>query len=147
VEDLAVAVLRFANGALGSITGSTSVFPGLPEKLEIHGRDATALIEADVLKGFYSRASLGEVGSYGAKQFTGKNETNGAGGAAKPEAIGHSLHTAQVTDFTAAILENRDPAITGRDALRPLEIILAIYRSAAENREVRLDELKLADRT
>jgi predicted dehydrogenase len=146
VEDLAVAVLRFANGALGSITGSTSVFPGLPEKLEIHGRDATALIEADALKGFYNRASLGEIGNYGAKQVTGKDETNGAGGAAKPEAIGHSLHTAQVTDFTAAILEDRDPAITGRDALRPLEIILAIYRSAAENREVRMDEFNLSNK-
>jgi UDP-N-acetyl-2-amino-2-deoxyglucuronate dehydrogenase len=141
VEDLAVAVLRFANGALGSITGSTSIFPGLPEKLEIHGQDATALIEADVLKGFYNRANLGEVGNYGTKQtISDKNDGKGPGGAASPTSIGHSLHTAQVADFLAAIQENRDPAITGRDALRPLEIILAIYRSAAENREVKLSE-------
>ncbi len=146
VEDLAVAVLRFANGALGSIIGSTSIFPGLPEKLEIHGEDATALIEADVLKAYYSRASLGEVGSYGIeKELIQKNENNGGGGAADPAAIGHSLHTAQLADFVAAIVENTDPAVTGRDALRPLEIILAIYRSAAENREVKMNEFNLVD--
>src|SRR4051794_32127779 len=35
VEDLGVAVLRFASGALGSIIGSTTIYPGLKEKLEI----------------------------------------------------------------------------------------------------------------
>ncbi len=142
VEDLAVAVLRFANGALGSITGSTAIFPGLPETLEIHGQDATALIEKDVLKAFYSRATLGEVGSYGLKQKAGeRQEVSG------PVEVGHSLHTAQIADFAAAILEDRDPAITGRAALNPLEIILAIYQSAAENREVKLSEFSPAKRS
>src|SRR6476620_12709992 len=89
VEDLAVVILRFANGALGSITGSTSIFPGLPEKLEIHGRDATALIEADVLKAFYSRGNMGEVDGSGIKPDQNKNgEDNGVGAASNPAAIG-----------------------------------------------------------
>ncbi|MBN9388946.1 MAG: Gfo/Idh/MocA family oxidoreductase [Chloroflexi bacterium] len=140
VEDLAIAILRFANGALGSITGSTAVFPGLPETLAIHGEDATALIEKDVLKGYYSKAELGEIPSYGISQKVGEMQAGQK--PSDPLPTPHALHTAQIIDFAEAVLEDRAPAITGRDALRPLEIILAIYRSAAENREVRLDEFR-----
>lgn len=138
VEDLALAILRFANGALGTITGSTSIFPGLPERLEIHGENATAMIVADVLQTYFNRSEMEEnVGNYGmSAKVKEKMGVGGAGGAANPAAIGHSLHTAQVADFVTAIQEGRDPAITGREALRPLEIILAIYRSAREKQEI-----------
>lgn len=141
VEDLAVAVVQFANGALGSITGSTSIVPSLPETLAIHGEDATALIETDVIKGFFSRARLGEIPNYGlgSRQV---REQMAAQPPTPPLPTPYALHTAQITDFASAILEDRPPAVTGRDALRPLEIILAIYRSAAENREVKLEEFR-----
>lgn len=144
VEDLGTAILRFANGALGTITGSTSIFPGLPERLEIHGQDATALLEADILQTYYQRnkMQLEEVGNYGmSSQTSGLRASSRAGGAANPAAIGHSLHTAQIADFTAGLREGRDPVVTGRQALRPLEIILAIYRSATEDRTIRLGEV------
>jgi len=38
VEDTAVAVLRFAGGALGSIVGSNSQKPGIYVKVHVHGR-------------------------------------------------------------------------------------------------------------
>ncbi len=140
VEDVGVAILRFANGALGTITGSTSVYPGLPERLELHGRDATAIIEADRLKEFFLRSELGNPGSYGLSDKIAQQAQADSkeGGAADPAAIGISAHTTQVADFVAALRENRDPAITGRDARRPLEIILAIYRASEENREISL---------
>ena len=45
VEDIGLALLTFANGALGTIQGSTAVYPGLPERLEITGSEGTAIIE------------------------------------------------------------------------------------------------------
>ena len=47
VEDTAVACLRFANGALGVIQATTSVHPGLPKTIAIHGDQGTAVIEQE----------------------------------------------------------------------------------------------------
>src|ERR1043166_2817796 len=47
VEDTAVACLRFANGALGVITATTSVHPGFPKTIAIHGDHGSVVIEQD----------------------------------------------------------------------------------------------------
>src|SRR5260370_22095247 len=47
VEDTAVACLRFANGALGVIQAATSVHPGLPKTIAVHGDQGTVVIEQD----------------------------------------------------------------------------------------------------
>ena len=45
-EDLGVAMIEFENGALGVIEGSTAVYPGYPERLEICGEDGRVILEA-----------------------------------------------------------------------------------------------------
>src|SRR5207244_7711327 len=47
VEDTAVACLRFATGALGVIQATTSVHPGLPKTIAIHGDHGTVVVEQD----------------------------------------------------------------------------------------------------
>src|SRR5437764_1207965 len=47
VEDTAVACLRFANGALGVIQAATSVYPGLPKTIAVHGDKGSVVIEQD----------------------------------------------------------------------------------------------------
>jgi UDP-N-acetyl-2-amino-2-deoxyglucuronate dehydrogenase len=42
VEDTAVAVIRFANGALGVIQATTSVHPGYPKTIAVHGDRGSA---------------------------------------------------------------------------------------------------------
>ena len=37
VEDIALAMLRFRSGALGTVVASTAIYPGLPERLEVSG--------------------------------------------------------------------------------------------------------------
>ena len=44
VEDTAVAVVKFENGALGVLEGTTSVYPGYERRLEIHGEKGTAVM-------------------------------------------------------------------------------------------------------
>lgn len=45
VEDMAVASLRFENGALGSIVGTTAAYPGLYDRLSFHGTRGSILVE------------------------------------------------------------------------------------------------------
>jgi len=45
VEDTAVAILKFKNGAFGVIEGATTVNPGLGARFELHGQDGTIILE------------------------------------------------------------------------------------------------------
>jgi predicted dehydrogenase len=136
VEDLALAILHFRSGALGLVQGSTAIYPGLPERLEIAGEGGSAVLTAGKLSVWEFKDEKGEAGAYGSK-VTGDSATAPTG-AADPTAISGSTHATQVADLVAAIREDREPAITGEAARRPLELILAIYQSAREGREVTL---------
>jgi UDP-N-acetyl-2-amino-2-deoxyglucuronate dehydrogenase len=57
VEDTAAAVVRFATGAIGVIQAATSVHPGYPKLIALHGDQGTAVIEQeDVLKWDFAKA-------------------------------------------------------------------------------------------
>jgi predicted dehydrogenase len=47
-------------------------------------------------------------------------------------------HAMQIADFVAAVREVREPAVTGRDAVRSLEIIEAIYDSSRSGDAVQI---------
>ena len=137
VEDIAVAVLHFASGAVGLLQASTAVYPGIPERLEVTGTGGTFIVEAGRLRARELKDEKGETDPYGAK-LQQKADAAGNGGAADPAAIGHSGHRTQIADLLDAIETGRPPAITGEEARKPLEVILAVYRSAREGREVSL---------
>jgi predicted dehydrogenase len=45
VEDTALAIVRFASGAVGTILSSTAAYPGFPQRLDITGTDGTVIVE------------------------------------------------------------------------------------------------------
>ncbi len=135
VEDTAVACLRFASGALGVIQATTSVHPGLPKTVAVHGDRGTAVIEQDdVLRWDFTleTAADREV----KERFAQK--VGASGGASNPAAISHQGHARQLTDFVQAIESGRTPRVDGREGRKAVEIILAIYRAAATGRTVEL---------
>ncbi len=138
VEDIAVAVLHFASGALGVLQASTAVYPGLPERLEVTGTGGTVVIEAGRMRICELKDEKGETEAYGAKVRTGEPAGDENGGANDPAAISHAGHRIQIADLLEAIQTGRPPTITGEEARKPLELILAIYQSAREGREVSL---------
>jgi UDP-N-acetyl-2-amino-2-deoxyglucuronate dehydrogenase len=141
VEDTAIALLEYRNGAVGVIQGSTSIYPGLSERIEIHGDCGTAIIEGDKIKLWKVDPDAPKDPSpYGGgvmQQPTPKEniigEAGGQGGASDPTAIWGEQHRLQLEDFVRAIRDDREPFITGEDALEPLRIILAIYASGRRN--------------
>jgi predicted dehydrogenase len=139
VEDHVYALVEYKNGAIGSIHGSTASYPGFAERLEVHGRHGSAIIEADRLKFFkVDPEAPKDPSPYGGgvtKQPTPKVEVHtakedSATGASDPTAIWGEQHRMQVEDFVRAVRDDRDPFIAGEMALEPLKVILAVYKSA-----------------
>jgi UDP-N-acetyl-2-amino-2-deoxyglucuronate dehydrogenase len=135
VEDVAVATLRFANGALGVIEATTAAYPGYLKRIEIHGSEGTAVLEEEDLKAWdfakpkkLDRAILEQMR---------KHKSTG-GGASDPSAIGHHGHAMQFRDFVEAIRKNRVPAIDGHEGRRSVEIILGVYKAAETGKTVQL---------
>jgi UDP-N-acetyl-2-amino-2-deoxyglucuronate dehydrogenase len=134
-EDAALAVLRFASGAVGTIVASTAVFPGFAQRLEISGTGGTVVIE----DGEIVRRELSADGS-GLGVPAGATARGGApaSAAATPAGLDIASHAAQIGDLLEAIGEGREPSVTGEDGRAALEVVCAVYESAREARTVRL---------
>lgn len=143
-EDVAVAVLRFANGALGTITGTTGAYPGVSTRIEVCGERGSAIIENNQLGFLYyiDEEKEQQVGAYGAsprkirEEFKKKQEQGGT--ASDPTALSYYTHSLQISDMMRAIREDSTPLLDGNGARHPVEIILGIYESARTGKEVHL---------
>ena len=127
VEDLAVAAIRFENDALGTIQGSTAVYPGLPTMLEIHGTSGTAVVEGEKLRTW---AVVGE------KEESVESEKEGLKAWAAPELLPAANHASVIADFAEAVLEDRQPYVDGFEGRKSLELVKAIYKSGMTNSRV-----------
>jgi predicted dehydrogenase len=138
VEDVVVATLSFASGAIGTIEASTAVYPGLGERLEVSGTGGTAIIEAGALTVRELKDEKGETSPYGGKVAVEADGEAKAGAAANPADISYLGHREQLRDLLEAIGSGGKPTIDGEEARKPLEIILAVYESARTGRDVAL---------
>jgi predicted dehydrogenase len=135
VEDAAVASVRFASGALGTIEATTAAYPGYLKRIEIHGDAGSAAIEEeDIVRWDFAKKHRRDA----TVEREMKSRHSTGGGASDPAAIGHHGHAAQFRDVVEAIGSNREPAINGPEGRRSVEIILAIYKSAETGRAVKL---------
>lgn len=135
VEDTGIAAVKFKNGALGVIEATTSAFPGLLKKTEIHGTHGTVIIEQDdILKWQFVRETKKDV----AIRAKFEQRISGGGGASDPKAISFAGHRDQLKDFMKAIQSGGAPLVDGREGRKSVELILALYKSAQTGRVVEL---------
>jgi UDP-N-acetyl-2-amino-2-deoxyglucuronate dehydrogenase len=126
VEDTAVAVVEFASGAFGTIDAATSTNPGEPVRYAFHGEKGTILSQAgEIVEWAVADDPLAR-----AEPLPDRDELN-----AEREVTGHAW---LINDLAHAILEDREPFITGESARKSVELILAIYKSAKTGLEVEL---------
>lgn len=135
VEDTGVAAIRFANGAIGTMTATTAAFPGLQKRIEIHGDQGSAIIEQDTIRLWdfakKDRKDAGLLKKFGSESLT-------TGGAGDPKAISHLGHKLQLQELLKAIETGADPLVDGHQGRKSVEIILAIYQSSWSGKRVAL---------
>lgn len=127
VEDVAVATLRFANGAVGVLEATTAAYPGYLKRIQLHGSAGSAIMEEeDLIAWDFAQPTPADVAIR--EKMAGRHSTGG--GASDPTAIGHHGHAHQFLDVIQAIEGKRKPAVDGYEGRRSVEIILGIYLAA-----------------
>lgn len=128
-EDVGMAVVKFKNGAIATIEGTTNVYPkNLEETLYIFGEKGTVKIGGTSTNNIdvwdFADESEADTKNKGLQEETSNVYGNG--------------HTSLFADMIDAIQNDRKPyvdAYAGRDAL---ELVLAIYKSQKEGHAVKL---------
>ncbi len=128
-EDFAVAGLRFANGAIGSMVASTASFPGGAESISLHFDNASLHLASGQLSVRWRNGSEEVFG-----------EESGTGGGADPMAFTHEWHQGILEDFVDSLVSGCSPAVPGEAAMCAHELVDAVIRSARSGQEEALAE-------
>lgn len=131
VEDNAVAILEFENGARGAIQASTSCWSstGHPAEIQLCGTEGSVFLQDDqfrkweFLKPLESDARVMETIMLEKKRGLGAND---------PSAIDFKGHQLNFEDVVQAIDNGTSPTISGEEALKAIQLIEAIYQSASD---------------
>ncbi len=133
IEDNLAAVVRFQNGAIGTIEASTSCAPGFPRRIDISGEKGTIGIEGDsIVRWEFVSPEPEDEGILEASRV-------GIGGAADPTAIGDKGHCLACEDFIESVRENRRPLVDGLEGKRSVDFVCAVYESMRTRNIVQLD--------
>jgi predicted dehydrogenase len=121
VEDLALAIVSFRSGALGTIMASTSIQPGFSPCLNLYGEKGSIKLEGSSIAHWtvpgLEKPDVGQAPA--------------SAGVATPKLSSHEAHRLQILDFLAAVEEGRAPAVSGEDGRAAVALVEAVYRSSA----------------
>jgi UDP-N-acetyl-2-amino-2-deoxyglucuronate dehydrogenase len=123
-------VMRYASGATGVIQAATALWPGYPERVEIHGTKGSAIITGDQLTAFDVKDDEGEPAPIAQQAKSGASD---------PMAISLTPFERTFLDFGEACSTGRQPASSGIEGYRALQMVCGIYDSCRNGKPVRLD--------
>ncbi len=130
VEDTLVATLEFANGALATYEATTAAFPGYPRQIELSGSEGTVVVRQNrVVAADLKTPVAGLVSDPGADTSS----------ASSPIVGDISGHKAAINDLLLAIRANSEPRCNGLEGRRSVELVEALYRSAAGSVPVEIE--------
>ena len=128
-EDLGMAVVTFKNGAVATIEGTTNVYPqNLEETLYVFGEFGTVKLGGK---------STNNIDVWDFADETDADKENKGLEEAASNVYGNG-HTSLFADVVDAIEHDRQPYVDARAGRDALEMVLAIYKSAAEGKAVNL---------
>ena len=121
VEDTAVAVFRFANGALGTLQGSTCTNPGFARKLEIHGDKGYVVVRENEIQMMQTEDEKLDLRSFSKRDNGSFN---------KFSALEHGLHAMQLQNLLDAIDGRAELLVDATEGRKAIRIIEDIYTSS-----------------
>lgn len=130
-EDVGVAVLRFKNGALGGIEGSTLTYPqNLEGSVAIFGEHGSLKVGGTALNRKVMWKLDGELE---------KEQELITADLVDPPSVYGSSHKVVIQDMIEAVLEDRQPQTHGMEGRRSLALVEAIYESAQTQQAVEVN--------
>ena len=128
-EDIGMAVVKFKNGAIGTIEGTTNVYPkNLEETLYLFGENGTVKLGGKSTNAIdvwdFADKTQADYENEGYFEQTVNVYGNG--------------HTSLFADVADAIEKDRKPYVDAHAGKRALELVPAVYQSAAEGKAVKL---------
>ena len=153
VEDTAIAILKFKNGALGNILVSNSQNPALYGNVHVHGENGAAVgVQTDggamFIAGMSTILEPPKLDMWTIPDDREVWEQWNADDIAFFETVNpmEHYHRVQIEDFLRALIEEREPAITGREGRVTVEIFTAIYRSMRDRAPIKFPVQPETDR-
>lgn len=128
-EDLGMAVVKFKNGAVATIEGTTNVYPqNLEETLYLFGENGTVKIGGK---------STNNIDVWDFADETEADQVNKGLEEQTSNVYGNG-HTSLYADVIDAIQNDRTPYVDAEAGKNALELVLAIYKSQKEGKAVKL---------
>lgn len=128
-EDIGMAVVKFKNGTVATIEGTTNVFPqNLEETLYLFGENGTVKLGGK---------STNNIDVWNFADETEADQKNKGLEEATSNVYGNG-HTSLFADVIDAVENDREPYVNAMAGRNALELVLAIYKSQKEGKVVKL---------
>ncbi|MCL1918589.1 MAG: Gfo/Idh/MocA family oxidoreductase [Peptococcaceae bacterium] len=130
MEDVAGAVLKFHNGAIGIIEAASTIYPAnIEETLNVFGSEGSVIIGG---------IAVNRIETWEFPHSEEEKKRIFAAQKADPPTVYGYGHQELMADFVRAVEEEGTPAVCGEEGRKALEIVLAIYRCQESGTPVRL---------
>lgn len=144
VEDVAVALVTFESGAVGTVTASTAAYPGYPAQISLFGSHGSVVIDGDQIRTLAIKGE--ETASPQAASASAVQVASGGTRAATTESVAATegvpawgeAHRAQLANFIQCCRTGAKPFVDGYDGRRAVEFINAVYESARRGATVEI---------
>lgn len=131
-EDVGVVALRFGNGALATIEGSTVTYPqNLEASVALFGEKGSLKVGGTALNRKVFWKIMGEIEHE--KELLTREEVD-------PPSIYGASHQHVIEDMIFAVNEDREPQTNGQEGRKSLLLVTAMYESAQRGIPVFIDE-------
>jgi len=131
VEDVSLGTIQFESGALGTVEASTTVYPkNYEESITIFGEKGTVKIGGTHAL-YFKHIDI---------EGMAEDEIINIKESIHADPWGIPGHQMIMKDMIEAIIENREPAVTGEDGKNALKLVLSLYHAAKVNHPVKFSK-------